>query len=157
MKLTLKILRIPTLVGVGLLAATSAQSINRLAPGVSPVTVAASLTGAPSLVVWQSSDKDGATSDWARIMQAQYAVAGLRVQVLATTAADVRQVVGSQPFTASAAHGLMLFDHAGQLRMATVKPEYEQLSTAEVAAQALIAKRELPAWIASADNTRLSR
>lgn len=154
MKSCIKLLRVPALISLSLLAATSAQSVNQLVSHQAPVRVANSLLGAPSLVVWSSQASpetaDRNLSRWAAAMQAQYARTGLRVQALERSSADVRQVVNSHALTASTARGLMVFDHAGRLRLATASPDSEHLSTAEAAAQALIAQRELPPWI---DNT----
>ena len=161
MQSCIKLLRVPALISLSLLAATSAQSGNQLASDQAHVNVANSLLGAPTLVVWSSltapDAADQVLSRWASAMQAQYARTGLRVQTLERSSADVRQVVKSHALTASAKRGLMVFDNAGRLRLATAAPDNEQLSTAEAAAQALIAQRGLPAWIENSQTTQRYR
>ncbi|MBR9814790.1 hypothetical protein GYB61_13165 [bacterium] len=155
--MTLKILRIPALVGISLFATTAAQSLHQQAPTAEPVSVASSVLGAATLIVWQQTGDNSALRSWAETMQVQYAVAGLRVQTLARSAADVRQVVDGHRHTANTRSGLVLFDRAGHLRLAMVRPALEQLSNAEAASQALIAQRDIPGWIRNGGDTRLYR
>lgn len=156
MKSRLKSLRIPALVGLGLLAATSAQSVNRGTHTPPKVTMATSLVGASSLIVW-SPDYQQSTpylQRWSEAMQAEYARDGLRVQTLMRSGADVRVVASSQPLINATQQGVMLFDNDGQLRLVIAMPSDDQLSTAEAAAQALLAGHALPTWIQRANRTQ---